>query len=155
MTNLYKEVLQILTPTENIGNPNSKYHNKNASYIRALITRAQILHGSTQKEIAEKCGISLPTLNRYIAFTTDARICPYPTQYTFEKLAGITSKGDLYRIYLEHESTGLFISFDEYHTNFGDSIVGHDLYFVIALDITEVSVLKNTLKRHNCKIIKI
>lgn len=155
MSELYNDVIQILTPIKKIGSPNSKYHNTNTTYIHALITRAQILHSTTRKEIADNCGISLSTLNRYISFTPDTRICPYPAQYTFEKLAGINSKGDLYRIFLEHVNADLFNIFDGYDTNFGDSIIGHNVHFTIALDISEVTSLKEVFKKHNCKIIKI
>lgn len=65
--------------------PNSQLHNPDPAYLRRLIARA----GITQREAAQRLGISERVLRRYLADrdTPSALAAPYIVQFALESLA--------------------------------------------------------------------
>ncbi len=146
LKNEFIAILNKISATEQT-NPDSKFHNMNKDYIRALITRIQISQNYTIKQIAKQVGISTPTLNRYISHSKDSRDCPYSIQYLFERLSGMTKNGSLYKFELEHDINknkefSFLTNFDEYHSPYNDSPLTKKIDFKIALDEDELSKME-------------
>lgn len=149
LKNEFMAILNKISTTEQT-KPDSKFHNMNKDYIRALMTRIQIPQSYTIKQIAEQVGISTPTLNRYISHSKDSRDCPYSIQFLLERLSGMTKNGNLYQVKLDinknEESSFLFLTnFDEYHSQYNDSPLTKKIDFKIALDEDELSKMKRFL----------
>ena len=114
-------------------------------YIRAIITRARIVNsGLKREEVAEKCGISLSSLNKYTK-PFDNIPCPYVTQYTLENLAGINSseRVSIFRLKgsVNNAEVNFFRAFDEFRSSSFHSLT-IDVSVLVALTLEEEKHMK-------------
>ena len=127
--------------------PSINNHQPDVRYIRSLLTRARVVNDADRKTIADMCGISLVTLNRYISYSKSALKCPYSVQYTLEGLAGLASTGTLYEVKCKRRATHLEVlaEYDIYFRGFSDSAIqgGEDVSAVIAMTDDEQDLVSN------------
>ena len=142
MTKCIEEQIKSVIFKNQDNKPDSESHNPRPNYIRGLITRARLNNKLTLDELANKCGLSKATLNRYVSYKGNAISCPYPTQYLLEQMAGINSKGKLYNVECGYHP--FFKEFDNYSTGYCDSIILNleKVYFSLSLGENEVTKLE-------------
>jgi hypothetical protein len=63
--------------------PDAANHNPDPDYLRGLIDRAKL----SQREAAERVGVSDRMMRYYLAYGDENRPCPYAVQYLLERLA--------------------------------------------------------------------
>lgn len=89
-------------------------------YIRFLVTRARVLHGDMSRDdVVKKCGISLSSLNKYVATSSSRHIpCPYSVQFLLERLAKLekTEMVAIFRLKMSvpTQDVGFFSQFDNF-----------------------------------------
>ena len=64
--------------------PDAGYHVPETWYVRSLVNET----GLTQREIAERLGVSLRAVQSWLDDGPHGRPCPYTAQYALEMLAG-------------------------------------------------------------------
>ena len=63
--------------------PDADNHNPDPDYLRGLVERA----GLSQREAAERVGVSDRMMRYYLAYGDENRPCPYSVQFVLESLA--------------------------------------------------------------------
>lgn len=118
-----KSLLKLLTENHSEQNTPDALgkHYPSPIYIRALITRARVVNrGLKREQVAEKCGTSLSSLNKYTK-PYDNTPCPYVMQHALERLAGISSceRASVFRVEMSvnNSDLGFFRAFDEFRSN--------------------------------------